>query len=74
MEELGAVRIGHGYHVVDDEGIYQMARERKIHFEVSTRHIPSNALAHSVVWRTLYIHDVLGVASVPGYFRPEILR
>ena len=34
IEELGAERIGHGYHVLDDETIYQLARDKKIHFEV----------------------------------------
>ena len=35
IEELGATRIGHGYHVIDDESIYQLAREKGIHFEVN---------------------------------------
>lgn len=35
IEKLGATRIGHGYHVIDDESIYQLAREKGIHFEVS---------------------------------------
>ena len=34
IEQLGAERIGHGYHVVDDEAIYQLAKEKGIHFEV----------------------------------------
>ena len=34
IEVLGAERIGHGYHVVDDEEVYQFARERGVHFEV----------------------------------------
>ena len=34
IEELGAERIGHGYHVLEDEAVYQLAREKKIHFEV----------------------------------------
>ena len=34
IEQLGAERIGHGYHVVDDEEIYRLAKERGIHFEV----------------------------------------
>jgi adenosine deaminase len=33
IEELGAERIGHGYHVLDDEAIYRLAREKRIHFE-----------------------------------------
>ena len=36
IEVLGAERIGHGYHVVEDEEIYRFARERKVHFEVRT--------------------------------------
>lgn len=35
IEELGATRIGHGYHVIDDESIYQLAKEKGVHFEVS---------------------------------------
>lgn len=35
IEELGAERIGHGYHVLDDEEVYQLAKEKKVHFEVS---------------------------------------
>lgn len=34
IEQLGADRIGHGYHVVDDESIYQLAKEKGVHFEV----------------------------------------
>ncbi len=34
IEELGAERIGHGYHVVDDEEVYQLAKDKNIHFEV----------------------------------------
>ena len=32
--QLGAERVGHGYHVIDDETIYQLAKEKGIHFEV----------------------------------------
>lgn len=35
VEEMGAERIGHGYRVLDDPEIYQFAKERKLHFEVS---------------------------------------
>ncbi len=35
IEVLGAERIGHGYHVVDDEEIYKLAKESKVHFEVN---------------------------------------
>jgi len=34
IELLGAERIGHGYHVVDDDAVYQFAKEKKVHFEV----------------------------------------
>ena len=34
IEQLGAERIGHGYHVVDDDAIYQLAKDRGVHFEV----------------------------------------
>lgn len=33
VEQLYAERIGHGYHVLHDVNIYQMVRDRKIHFE-----------------------------------------
>lgn len=36
IELFGAKRIGHGYHVLDDEEIYQLAREKGVHFEVGT--------------------------------------
>ena len=35
IEVLGAERIGHGYHVVEDDSVYQLAKDRKVHFEVS---------------------------------------
>ncbi len=44
IEELGATRIGHGYHVIDDESIYQLAREKGIHFEVSTPKLRTSIL------------------------------
>ena len=31
---LYAERIGHGYHVVDDEEVYAESKRRNIHFEV----------------------------------------
>ena len=34
IEVLGAERIGHGYHVIDDEEVYQLAKEAGVHFEV----------------------------------------
>lgn len=34
IECLGAERIGHGYHVIDDISVYNLARERHVHFEV----------------------------------------
>ena len=34
IQELGAERIGHGYHVLDDSKIYQLAMEAGVHFEV----------------------------------------
>ncbi len=37
VENLGAERIGHGYHVVDDEGIYASCLRRNIHFEACPR-------------------------------------
>lgn len=37
IEVLGAERIGHGYHVVEDEQVYQFAKEKKVHFEVITK-------------------------------------
>lgn len=35
VEKMGAERIGHGYHVLDDPNIYKFAKERKLHFEVN---------------------------------------
>lgn len=34
--EMGAERIGHGYHVLDDPSVYKLAKERGLHFEVRT--------------------------------------
>lgn len=34
IEELGAERIGHGYHVIDDMGHYELAKQKGVHFEV----------------------------------------
>ncbi|CAK8697340.1 unnamed protein product [Clavelina lepadiformis] len=34
INTLFATRIGHGYHVLDDEDVYTEAREKDIHFEV----------------------------------------
>lgn len=36
-EEMGAERIGHGYHVVDDEEVYKFAKDKGLHFEVRGR-------------------------------------
>ncbi|KAL5493624.1 hypothetical protein EMCRGX_G014828 [Ephydatia muelleri] len=33
IESLGAERIGHGYHVIDDESVYKLARDSHVHFE-----------------------------------------
>ena len=35
IEVLGAERIGHGYNVLKDSEIYQLAKDNKVHFEVS---------------------------------------
>ena len=34
VELLGAERIGHGYHVIGDDSVYQFAKEKGLHFEV----------------------------------------
>ena len=34
IQELGAERIGHGYHVLDDEEVYKLAKKARVHFEV----------------------------------------
>ena len=34
VEKLGAERIGHGYHVLDDKSVYEFAKEKGVHFEV----------------------------------------
>lgn len=46
IEDLGAERIGHGYHVLQNEDIYCLAREKKIHFEVNCVKIISQAKFH----------------------------
>lgn len=33
VDKLHAERIGHGYHVIDDQDIYEMCKNRNIHFE-----------------------------------------
>jgi len=35
VEKLGAERIGHGYHVLDDSEVYSFAKKNNLHFEVS---------------------------------------
>nr|CAB3220012.1 adenosine deaminase-like [Phallusia mammillata] len=37
MQILNAQRIGHGYHVVDSESVYNEAKARDVHFEVCPR-------------------------------------
>lgn len=39
IEVFGAERIGHGYRVLEDETVYQLTREKNIHFEVYTSHV-----------------------------------
>ncbi|KAI0218366.1 Adenosine deaminase [Lamellibrachia satsuma] len=34
VDKLYARRVGHGYHVLDDEGLYERMRQSRIHFEV----------------------------------------
>ncbi|XP_003385387.1 PREDICTED: uncharacterized protein LOC100634558 [Amphimedon queenslandica] len=34
IDVLSAERIGHGYHVVDDDSVYLLAKNKSIHFEV----------------------------------------
>ncbi|XP_022111629.1 adenosine deaminase-like [Acanthaster planci] len=34
IEELKAERIGHGYHVLEDDDIYQMVKDKGIHLEI----------------------------------------
>ena len=34
VDDMHAERIGHGYHVMDDEGLYQRFKKSKLHFEV----------------------------------------
>ena len=34
VNELYATRIGHGYRVLEDKSVYQLARDKNIHFEV----------------------------------------
>ena len=35
IELLGAKRIGHGYHVLEDSAVYQLAKDTDVHFEVA---------------------------------------
>lgn len=34
VERMGAERIGHGYHVLDEQEVYQFAKDKRLHFEV----------------------------------------
>jgi hypothetical protein len=38
--EMGAERIGHGYNVLRETSVYQFAKDRGVHFEVSLRFPP----------------------------------
>lgn len=58
VEVFGAERIGHGYHVVEDESIYQMCLRENIHFEVcphssyltgSIKHLGTSSKRHPVL-------------------------
>lgn len=35
VEVLKAERIGHGYHTLEDQGLYKQLLEKDMHFEVS---------------------------------------
>lgn len=35
VEKMGAERIGHGYHVLDNKEIYEFAKQKRLHFEAS---------------------------------------
>ena len=45
IEELGTERIGHGYKVLNDPSVYQLAKERGVHFEV--KHAPGSSYTYS---------------------------
>ncbi len=47
--EIGAERIGHGYHVLDDPEVYQFAKEQKLHFEVSKLIFPCEQQCYAVI-------------------------
>ena len=34
IEVLHATRIGHGYRVIEDSTVYQLAKDKGVHFEV----------------------------------------
>jgi adenosine deaminase len=55
IEDYGAVRIGHGYHVVHDEELMTTIKERKIHIEVCpTSSVETGGwqvVPHQKVWK-----------------------
>ena len=58
IQDLGATRIGHGYHALDDPAVYQLAIQRNIHFEVR-----ANPNTNSTLYLTKVIHVRLAAGS-----------
>ena len=56
IEVLGAERIGHGYHVLDDEKVYELAKTKGVHFEVSEAHESSLHHCYYIITTTLLLH------------------
>lgn len=55
LEHMYAERIGHGYHVVDDENLYQKCLKDQVHFEVC----PCSSIKTSSVSTDLSKHPLL---------------
>ena len=54
LDHLCAMRVGHGYHSIDDDNVYQRCLKENIHFEVCpvssflTGSVPRDPLVHPV--------------------------
>jgi len=59
IELMGAERIGHGYHVIDDPAILQLAKDKGTHFEVC----PHSSIVTSSVKNDPSVHPLIKMVA-----------